>query len=215
MQNKTISTAAAMPAVIRAIMTGDLVDTGNCGINAQDCADAAGYLLARANRFDAMHGTAAGTTRVVTGTPSSISPHAVGAPPAEWVQYSLRAWQNVTIGGGLYIPIEVPNGATITGASVTIDPAGAHVGLPAQMPELQLVKRAHSTGVSTDVGTAGVDGSASVVAYEAAHQVTKTALTEVINNATHLYFLQLTAEAGANALVGTIYTTATVTYTPA
>lgn len=205
MQNKVISTAASMPSVIRAIQDGDLVNTANCGNNGQDTADGLGYLLARANRFDAAHGTASA---------AHVQPAGGFATTGDWT-YAAGAWTNAVVGTVLMIPLAIPNGVTVTAVSVLIDPAGGHGALPAVMPSLAFRRRAIATGGATVIGTA-TDASANVAAYEPAHALTLSGLSEVIDTSIRDYHLFLTAESGANSAVGTVwYGGVSVTWTPA
>jgi hypothetical protein len=66
------------------------------------------------------------------------------------------------------------------------------------MPSVQLWKLDPATGVSTQVGSTGTDGSANVAAYEVAHTITISSLTQAIEG--FLFYLLIRGEDDTNAL---------------
>jgi len=111
-------------------------------------------------------------------------------------------------------PIEIPDGSTLDSITVKVIGAGAHGGLPGTMPGVKFRKYNISTASGT-VSSATLDGSGSVGAFEAAHEIVKSSIAEVINNETTRYGVQFESEDGANALAGLIVLGVTVTFTPA
>ena len=106
--------------------------------------------------------------------------------------------------GSIYqAAIDLPNGSTLTSITVTVDPA-LHVSLPANMPTLIAYKVPISTGVSASLFALVTDSSANAGAYSAVHTITKTGLSEVIDNATYAYFVQYEHESGANSAAGVV-----------
>lgn len=95
------------------------------------------------------------------------------------------------------------NGATLSSAKLVLG-GQAHVGLPAMMPALGIVRYepAASTLVSLKSGTAMVDDtSASAAAYDAIHSITLTAdQNNTVNLADYLYFAVVCNEGDTNAL---------------
>ena len=96
--------------------------------------------------------------------------------------------------------IDVPDGSTITQISVTIDP-DAHGSLPATMPEVRLVRVNVTTGASVDIGTHS-DTSADAAAFSAAHTITLSALSEVVDRSAYYYMVRFAQEAGAGSIDG-------------
>lgn len=92
--------------------------------------------------------------------------------------------------------------ATLTNVRVVLVGAAAHPALPATMPKIRLYRQA--TGVNTapvQIGSDATDGSASTAAYQAAHEVALTGLSETIGVG-YRYLLWVYGETGANALPG-------------
>ena len=95
--------------------------------------------------------------------------------------------------------LELPNGATLTEISVWIDPADhTGTGLPGTMPYFQIIKTNTATQVGAQVGTNATDASANPTDYSALHVITKSGLSEVIDNATYVYSVAFYGEQGAN-----------------
>lgn len=116
-------------------------------------------------------------------------------------------WKQSNIGaaGSLLLPVtNLVDGATITGYSVRLagksyTAAAGHVGLPATLPTAALFRLDDLS--NTQLGTAS-DTSGTQAAYDSAHVLTATGLTEVVAE-TRQYFVLLTGEAGANAVANT------------
>lgn len=112
------------------------------------------------------------------------------------------------------IPIEPPDGATLTGATVRINPAGGHGALPATMPALRVVRRALATDTVTTLGAQKVDASGNVAAYEPAHELSVDAFSSVVDRATYAYELRIRGEGGTNFVAGLEASCARITFTP-
>lgn len=76
--------------------------------------------------------------------------------------------------------------------------SAVHAGLPSSMPSMQLWKIDPSTGTVTQVGSTATDASGSVGAYEAAHVLTISSLTQLIDG--FVFFLLFRGEDDTNAL---------------
>lgn len=97
------------------------------------------------------------------------------------------------------------NRSEIGAVAVGIKPAGAHAGLPASMPTVELWEF-DMNGISpgppaVSLGTV-TDTSASVVAYEAYHLVILSGLSAPAEPSAYRYFVEFKSESGANALAG-------------
>lgn len=109
--------------------------------------------------------------------------------------------------------LELPNGATLTAVTVYIDRNNSGV-LPGTRAQMVIWKRAIATGTTTQIGSVVQDPNATVGPYEAYHGFGQTGLSEVINNATHEYYVALVGEVGANS-EPVLFWGASATFTPA
>ncbi len=80
------------------------------------------------------------------------------------------------------------------------------------MPTLQVFK-VDNLGNKTQLGTTTTDASTPVGNFVVAHTLTVASIATVVDRTTYSYWLQLTAEAGANAHVLMFAQQPTVTYT--
>lgn len=104
-------------------------------------------------------------------------------------------------GGRLGVQLHLPDGVNLDAFEVWITPSVATRGsLPTNMPRVILSKIALATGTVTELQNV-VDGSATVGAYEARHAIDQNGIGEVINNATHTYWLTLRGEYGGAGYV--------------
>lgn len=99
-----------------------------------------------------------------------------------------------------------PHGSRITGVSIGVvgkTDAGRSGVLPGTMPTWDFGTVDSTTGdfVSLISGPR-VDPSASLAAFEAAHRLTATGLSIVVDATRYLYVVSFTTEDGANAVVG-------------
>lgn len=116
--------------------------------------------------------------------------------------HSLHWWTTtVNTSTQLNLALSLPHGATLTSVSASFKGAGAHVGLPANMPALTVISRPFNSTSVTVLGTQ-TDTSASTATYDAQHLITVSALGHTVNNTTTNYSLQFASESGANALSG-------------
>ncbi len=135
----------------------------------------------------------------------------------DWDTAAGASWyvvQAVT-GKTLTIDVELPDGCVVNEFHAILDGAPAHGALPGAMPSVALVKTDFTSGsvlVPTIVSTQ-TDTSASVAAYELAHTVSKTGLTETVTRSTHRYFIAITGEGGANFVAGLAVYAVKVVYT--
>lgn len=151
--------------------------------------------------------TSRSITRIISYPPTSR--YTGGA--FDWTSEQYGKFTAAALAGSLEIPLYAPHNSTVTTIAVHIDPAGAHVGLPANMPSIDIVS-VDGLGNVTSLATA-TDTSVNVAAYEVAHTITATGLSIVMNRNTNRYAIRLVGESGANALVGTSYIYTAVTYT--
>jgi hypothetical protein len=228
------SPAPAMPAAIRRGTAGDGTITA-LQQNAEDVAQALGHLKGTmANDADVVKIAGAQTvtgaktfnditvqnrvklasrsvTRFVDG--AAIAKITGGTP--DWDAISNGTWtaQSVTAPAPrLMIPIRVPDGATVTAVRVYIDPP-AHGGSwpPQNAPTLEL-RRIALPGTVASEGTA-TDSLAVQGTYEAVHEIALTGLSVVMDRSTMSLLLLLTGENGTDAVTGTVFYGASVTYT--
>lgn len=125
-----------------------------------------------------------------------------------------KGWVATTTAAGfLWIPLDVPDGATITAITAYVKAAGGHGVLPT-MPVIEFFSFAPATGVSTGIHTTA-DASASVVAYEALHTIAMTGLSEVVDRSAKYYMVGQTNEQGGSAIAGLTLYGISVTFTTA
>jgi hypothetical protein len=111
------------------------------------------------------------------------------------------------------IPLHLPDGATLTGVHVYIDPAGSHAGLPSTKPAIQVTRIKVTDNTKTTLGSVTTDGSATVGAYEAPHAISVTGLSSVVDRTIYRYVVELANETGTNALANLAYLGTVVDYT--
>ncbi len=134
------------------------------------------------------------------------------AGSGDWTVLQGGMASNVTLGDYLYVGLDVPHGATLTSVTIYINPDGAHVGLPANMPRIR-VSKIGIGGTETVIGVETTDATAFLVVYEAAHTITVSGLSEVIDRTAYRYNVRLQSESGANALAGMEYILTSTTCT--
>jgi hypothetical protein len=116
----------------------------------------------------------------------------------------------VSSAGTLYLPLNnIIDGSTLTSVTVTLagasySGAAGHGGsLPATMPTLKLYRQDQgSPPAQTQIGGTTTDSSANAAAYDAAHSVTISGLSEAVVQ-TKQYYLLLTGEASTNSVANT------------
>jgi len=150
-------------------------------------------------------------------TETRISPQNPAADPANWKSSTAALWSNLSLGTELHIPINPPQGATLNTLVVRFQGATAHAGLPAVMPTIALKYFDVGSGLTLSVTNSGAtDLSANTTAYQLVHTITANnaggGIGHVIDKTTRKYFVVLTAESGANALVGALYYQTSMTW---
>jgi hypothetical protein len=98
----------------------------------------------------------------------------------------------------------MPQGATLNSITVRLQGAAAHVGLPASVPTLRLLRVDATDFTSGWVlqGSISSDLSANTTAYQAVHTITVGSLSVVVDNAQYNYFACVSGEGSTNALSG-------------
>ena len=157
-----------------------------------------GALTAPSLIINDVNNTVTVATRGVTRSVSSTS----SVDLTEWSQADTGRFVSlVDTGSRIVMPLDVPHGATLINAIVTFTGAGGHAALPAVMPSVTIVKTNLLTGADTTISDTD-DPSATVGAYQAIHTFGPTSLSEVIDKSVYRYNLNVSSEAGANALSG-------------
>jgi hypothetical protein len=136
-----------------------------------------------------------------------------GTFPADWAYVAAdgTVGQSGTTTSAEWVVFAVPMlppSATITEVQMVTEPSLLHGALPAQMPQIRLV-RYTATGSRTVVGTQA-DTSASTVIYEVQHTTT---LATAETAAARWYVVEICGEYGANSLTGMQLDSVTLTYT--
>jgi hypothetical protein len=106
---------------------------------------------------------------------------------------------------------DVPDGATITSVTVTIDPPSSHVGLPASMPKIHLYRFNVNTRTKTLITT--YTDVATLPDYENQRLIQTATVSTTRDAATDVYVVLLEGEDGANALNGLQFAAPVVHYT--
>lgn len=88
----------------------------------------------------------------------------------------------------LTVELDLPNGATLTGIGVGIDPVVGHAALPILLPSIAIFKKAMANNANTAIGAQTFDAPADVTAYELPHSFQITGLSEVIDRTTNRYY---------------------------
>lgn len=109
---------------------------------------------------------------------------------------------NTSSGVECLLPIAVPDGAAIREVKVYFQGGSGHGAFPGGAPTMPIVNLLHydiTTATLTSLGTQS-DTSATAGAYESAtpHVITLTGLNHVVRRDVRRYFVEFTAEAGAN-----------------
>lgn len=101
--------------------------------------------------------------------------------------------------------LNLPDGATLKGITITAQGAGGHANLPAFPTDVAIVRVDMATGTPTLLTGTRTDPSANVPAYQAVHQFTCPAtlnMTEVIDNTLYRYFAEFESERGSDSANG-------------
>jgi hypothetical protein len=134
------------------------------------------------------------------------------ADPSDWGDLQGGGALSASTGTYMYIPLDLPHGATLTAVAVYLDGA-AHGGAwpPANMPKAR-VSRVSSGNTETVIGAESTDAS-NQVTFEISHPISVTGLSEVIDRTLYRYNVRLQSESGANGIVGAQYVSTSCTYT--
>ena len=149
--------------------------------------------------------SASNIQRVARGVPFIYA-----ATDADIDEYG-RVIINTTAGTSVKIPVEAPDGATLTGILLRVI-GGGNASLPAVMPRFYLRKLVGNTN-TTSSSSAEVDASANVGAYNAQHSIVMSGLSETVDNTVTRYMVEFVSESGANAVTGYTVITAEIYYT--
>lgn len=162
------------------------------------------YVQELANRVEYVRQRVPGATPI--GAPINLRVPLLGLPvtPANWSWFASGGpfyQTTVNTPQEIYLPLPslVP-GVQIRGYQVTINPAGAHAGMPGAKPQVRLFRQPNNTLIGNTVSTT-VDPSAILGTYETYHDIAGTGLTEVVASGFQ-YYLIFRNEFGANALSG-------------
>lgn len=140
----------------------------------------------------------------------------VDRAPTSWT-YTNDNYTNVMIGRSLSFRFDPPHGSVIYSFVVNYIGGPGHVGLPASMPTIALYTYDLATHTAAQVASStGTDASANVAAFEAWHKITADngglGIGHTVDRSTKRYFILVTAESGANALVGGVTDGPSVTW---
>ena len=186
-----VNCSAMFNAAYSATFAGgvNIAPTATCTI--QD-----GATFGAENRADVTCTSYTRTVYINSTTPGVMSTHWIAsfnATAAYWIQDS------DTI-STLYLPLAiVPAAGAITELEIQLQGETGHVGLPATMPSLSLMRQDPdgSTLVATNTQS---DTSATVVAYEATHPITLTGLN--VQPLNYVWMVRVSGESSTNALAG-------------
>ena len=123
----------------------------------------------------------------------------------------LSAFTGVTNHYGYMLPLDpyLIQGATLSAATLRMQPNSGHAALPARLPKVALVRVASTFVLAALLSTGSgyaVDASATLVAYELKHTIVFTPdQNATIDKTQNSYFAIVLDEAGTNALAGGAY----------
>ncbi len=124
----------------------------------------------------------------------------------------LAGAQGLPVATQAQMPIMVPHGATITSVSVKISPSAHGSIASTTLPTIRLRKYVAATNTNTMIDEL-TDTSADEVIYSAAHSITLSGLTEIVDRAANYYIVTLDGETGTNAAAILTMPAVLVTYT--
>lgn len=133
---------------------------------------------------------------------------------AQWYVLASGRPAQILAAAPVFFPLDVPHGATLTAVSIAVDPDSSHGTMTGvTRPTLEVLK-VDSAGAETLVGTQ-LDTNVLLAAYEAAHTIAVSGLSETINRSTYTYVAVLRGEDGANFKEGLVAGPVSVTFTTA
>lgn len=206
MLTQPINPAAAWPAGISYIQSGDGLGTFYHQAAAKPISDAFGYLKTQADKLLVrLDGSVSGTaTRFLAG-------HAFdgNAPSGTWV-YSLNggAWAEFGTGtpaGQLIYPVsacELPHGATLQKIVAYLKGGAGHAAMPATKPSIKGWFTAIASETTAQLGATVTDGSTTTVAFESLHTITIPSINHEVDRGENTYSVEVIGEAGANYAQG-------------
>jgi hypothetical protein len=112
----------------------------------------------------------------------------------------------------LFLPLHVPNAATLTAVAVSLKPAAGHPALPEHMPTLEVWR--YTAGTLKKLGSTVVDDSLKVDDYEVPHDLAVAGFSELVNRSVSRCYAVLRSEGGPSALQGLEMVDVKVTYSP-
>ncbi len=147
-------------------------------------------------------------TRVCATTPQ--------ADPANWIAAPLAFnWFSLIKAKLLFVPVQIPDGAVWTGASVTVAGPSADVLAPGTPITIAMYRVPLATGIA--VATSGFPATyadpVGLPGYISPHNFGVTGGTEVVNNTTSRYVIAVVSESGVNSNTGCFFYAASVTFT--
>lgn len=151
-------------------------------------------------------------TRTVTRLSEPIPCDFTGS--TTWTNRGAAWFQAVTNSNYLFLPIHVPEGATLNTVVVRVRGWTGHGALPAVMPHVRIWTYNFTTDVSTEIGAAIADTAASVAAYEAAHSITFPSIATVADRTQKYFYALVRGESGANSITDLRMLGLTAAYTP-
>ncbi|WP_437591483.1 hypothetical protein [Sorangium sp. So ce1000] len=147
--------------------------------------------------------TMTGTSRIKLGS-RSVTRRTRSAPFGA-TNFSVDAdsfvTQTSTSASAVSWELDVPHGATLTSVTIRVQP-NTHGSLPATMPQIRVLRTSSNEITGQIVGSVTADSSGSVGAYNAAHSITISGLSEVIDRSQYNYYVKLEGEASTNSMTG-------------
>lgn len=145
------------------------------------------------------------------------------APGAGWaydtVAPTAGAFKYINTSSGVecLLPVAVPDGAAIREIKVYFVGGSGHAAFPGGQPTMPIVNLLHydiTTGALTSLGTQSDTTTGSAGAYENAtpHAITLTGLNHTVRRDVRRYFVEFTAETGANFQSGGVIHGMSVSY---
>lgn len=137
--------------------------------------------------------------------------HPSAADNPDWVYLNGHLRDESTNLVSVVVPLPFLAAGTITGFTAFLTPAGAHGALPATLPVIALFSQKLDGSGSGTIASV-TDTSGSVGAYELAHTIVSTGLTETVDG-TEAYFMLFTGEGSTNSLVNLLFHSASLQVT--
>lgn len=110
--------------------------------------------------------------------------------------------------------LNLPEGAVLQTVTVYVEGGTGHIGAPASMPHIQVIKKLPASGgagITVTSATYDVYGSAGT--YESVHAITQSSIGYTVTRAATRICVLVASEVGTNTVAGFIIHGCTVTYT--